>query len=465
MCGLVLSLAACTSGVRNSLLPEVETVVAPALEITELAESAELDQGFATAEPLVVEHRETGGSGLDSAEIAPEVDAASFVSEARALETANDIATQQLVMSEMVSLIWTNYLDETANGVDWQAVLEDNQNSIAPLSDADFWLAMSDALALLEDRDAYYMSPAEVQAYEQMVRGKEGKAGIGIVTMPRPDSQDALIAWAIEGNAAYTAGIRSGDRLVSVNNAPSCCNEYGLLHGGLRGKLNSTVMLTVQTASGPKRWIQVRRQPLLLANSVEAQRFGEIGVMTIHSFVAETTGEEVEAAWEQLNAQGGLSGLVVDVRPNTGGFEEEMSQALGLFLNGKVGTFRNRQGIVPLNVFGQNRHSSQSIPLVVLIGEATGNQAEIFAGVLQDFQRATLVGAATQGKLTSIFPHDLSDGSRVWLPEDQFERLDGSSWAGTGLTPDVPISQNWSDIGWDDNDLALAAAIVSLRDR
>lgn len=463
--GLTIFFAACSGNASNFVLPPTATQTVTPLAITEAApEVVEAEDAFATQEPLVVQSGDAA-RGVDSAEIAPLQLQTTPINEVDALEAAADVAMQQLVMSEMISLLQTNYVDETLNGVDWQAVLEDQQNSIDVQSDAQFWVSMAETLALLEDTDAYFMSPEEVQAYEQMIRGREGQVGIGVVTMPRPKRRDALIVWAIEDNAAFEAGVRSRDRLIAVDGEPVCCDARGNMLNLIAGSADSTVQLTIQSPDEAERLVNVTRQPLMLHNPVEAERIGDVGVITIHSFVVEEVDLMVLRAWEQLNATEDLNGLVIDVRSNTGGFEQEMTHTMALFTNGNVGAFRGRHGSAPLLVAGRDELGSQSIPLVILIGEATGSQAEIFAGVLQAQDRATLIGNHTQGKINSIFPHDLSDGSRVWLPEDRFELHNGHSWISQGLTPDVEIKQAWSEIADMDDDQVLAAALVLLRGR
>lgn len=472
---LLILLAACARNSRNQL-PSVVEETRPSLEVTEeavasaVADAAatrenslvdSVDAGFATAEPLVVERvPQESVPALDTDEIAP-----ALVSEARAITAANDTIQQQLVMSEMIGLILERYVDESVNNVDWAAVLEDYQNDAELQRDWEFWRTMAETLALLEDSDAFYMSPPDVQAYEQMIRGNQGNSGVGVVTVPQPATRDVLIAWAIEGNGAYAAGVRSGDRLLAIDGRAVCCDQTGMMFQGLRGAADSTVRLTIQRGNEAQRTLTVSRQPLMLQQTVSRRRVGSVGIITIHSFVTETAAKEVWDAWSALNVQGGMSGLVIDIRPNTGGFEQQMTETLRLFADGNAGVYRSRQGAAPLVIAGQDIHNSQTIPMAILIGEATGSQAEIFAGVLQQFGRATLIGSATQGNVTSIFPHDLADGARVWLPEDRFELRDGSSWSGTGLVPDIEIAQAWSDIGSDEDDPALAAALVRLRNR
>ncbi len=93
---------------------------------------------------------------------------------------------------------------------------------------------------------------------------------------------------------------------------------------------------------------------------------------------------------------------------------------LSLFTSGNVGEYISRSGSRPLSINPQDVQGSQSLPLVVLIGEDTVSYGEVFAGVLQDRGRARLVGEPTAGNVETLHGYSFDDGSRLWIAQERF---------------------------------------------
>jgi carboxyl-terminal processing protease len=111
----------------------------------------------------------------------------------------------------------------------------------------------------------------------------------------------------------------------------------------------------------------------------------------------------------------GARGLLVDVRADPGGLKDQAVAVTSEFLkDGNVFIERDAQGhetAIPVHPGGV----ATDIPTVVLIDKGTASSAEIFAGALQDYGRAKLVGMTTFGTGTVLKSFSLSDGSAVLL--------------------------------------------------
>ena len=128
-----------------------------------------------------------------------------------------------------------------------------------------------------------------------------------------------------------------------------------------------------------------------------------------------------------------------------------------------MGYFVDSQRQTLLTIEPHPVHNSQTVPLVVLIGEDTVSYGEIFSGVLQDVGRATLIGQATKGNVEQLHAFDFSDGSRAWLAAASFTPLiSGADWETAGIQPDVVVEGAWEDFT-SENDPGVAAAIQLLR--
>lgn len=138
------------------------------------------------------------------------------------------------------------------------------------------------------------------------------------------------------------------------------------------------------------------------------------GYIRIKNF-SETTYPELLISLAKLS-QEGFSNLIIDLRDNTGGYLTSATQIANEFLP------KNK-----LIVYTQGRHSRrqdyksngngsyQNIPLVVLINEASASAAEIFAGAMQDNDRATIIGRRSFGKGLVQQQLAFNDGSLIRL--------------------------------------------------
>jgi carboxyl-terminal processing protease len=123
-----------------------------------------------------------------------------------------------------------------------------------------------------------------------------------------------------------------------------------------------------------------------------------------------------------------------------------------------MGYFVNSQGEILLNIDPNPLHNSQTVPLVVLIGEDTVSYGEIFAGVLQDIGRARLVGQTTLGNVERLHRFEFADGSRAWLATESFDPLNSqANWEEQGIVPDVTVPGAWEDFTAEADPIVAAA--------
>src|SRR4030067_1460942 len=140
-----------------------------------------------------------------------------------------------------------------------------------------------------------------------------------------------------------------------------------------------------------------------------------IGYLLIPTFTEAGIDQRVGQAIQEMAAEGPLDGLIVDNRYNVGGRSEIMLGTLAFFSNGEVGNFVQRDRQESIMVSGVDQAGSQSLPLVVLVGKATASFGEVFAGILKDLGRATIIGDQTDGNVELLQVFDLLDGSRAWI--------------------------------------------------
>jgi len=131
--------------------------------------------------------------------------------------------------------------------------------------------------------------------------------------------------------------------------------------------------------------------------------------------------------------------FVLDLRDATGGDLYEALDTASMFLAPAtlLGTMVDRAG--NRRKFVSPAGEKKTMPLVLIIGPDTASAAEIFAGALQQNNRAVLVGEQSYGKCSSQTDVHLSDGSVLRFTNSEVLLPDGSSCSGQGLTPDHEI--------------------------
>jgi len=151
--------------------------------------------------------------------------------------------------------------------------------------------------------------------------------------------------------------------------------------------------------------------------------------------------------------------LILDNRENGGGNSEILLNTLAYFVNGEVGSFVERANRTPLGVNPSDINGSQRVPLVVLVGKNTASFGEIFAGILQDLGRATIIGEQTDGNVEVLSIYDFKDGSRAWIATSTFRPLNhpNQNWEKTGITPERIVSSRWDEVTLETDPAVLAA--------
>ncbi len=361
-----------------------------------------------------------------------------------------------------------NYLYPDFNGLDWDAVYDEYHQRIEAGMDTEaFYLAMDEMVYALGDEHSTFLNPRQVEAEEAEYSGGHDYVGIGVWIQYLPEKQRGVILLTFPGGPADLAGIKSHDSILSVEGIP-LDDEEGKALDLLLGIKGTPVTFSVQTPGDPPRTMTVSRGriasslpvPYEVLQTPGGQR---IGYIIIPSFSDSTIGDQVGKALASMTIDGPLDGVILDNRLNGGGWNTVMSSTLSYFTNGKVGDYINREGREALDLPRKNVSGSAELPLVVLIGKETASFGEIFAGILKDQERATLIGETTDGNVEILWGYDFDDGSRAWIAHDTFEPENHPEWdwEHDGIVVDIEVPADWDEYTTQ-TDPAIQAALDHL---
>jgi len=132
-----------------------------------------------------------------------------------------------------------------------------------------------------------------------------------------------------------------------------------------------------------------------------------------------------------------------------------------MFYDGEIGEFYTRAEKQEFSVKGQDTFSSQTVPLIILVGPNTQGFPEILAASLQMHKRAMIIGTKTLGIIESTSTYYLPDGSRVFVATTSFRLPNGDEVGDNGVSPDIQVEAGWDEI-LPNNDPVVDSAVQVL---
>lgn len=240
----------------------------------------------------------------------------------------------------------------------------------------------------------------------------------GIGVQFRIEKDTVMVVSPIAGGPSEKVGIRSGDRIVMV--------EQDTIAG--IGIKNSRVMKLLKGPRGTKVNIRVfrRSEPDLLDFTITRNVIptysvdiaymvdDSIGYVKLNKFSA-TTAEEMVEALKGLKEHG-MHKLILDLRGNTGGYLQAAIKVADEFLSdGKLIVYTEGKSRPRSYAYATDRGNFEKEELVVLIDEGSASASEIVAGAIQDNDRGTIMGRRSFGKGLVQEQMNLYDGSALRL--------------------------------------------------
>lgn len=269
---------------------------------------------------------------------------------------------------------------------------------------------------ILSDLDPHsvYISAADAKKTQDDLKGSF--SGIGVEFVIREDT--IHIQNVIKEGPAQKAGLLAGDKIVSVDDKPFVgkvvTNEEAMRR--LKGKKGTKVKIGVMRyGSKTVKQFTITRDDIQTKSISAVYMIDEqTGYIRIKNF-GENTYAELLVALAQLS-QEGVGNLVIDLRDNTGGYLQAAVQMVNEFLpKDKLIVYTKGRKSPREDYRSDGRGSYQSIPLVVLINEASASASEIFAGAIQDNDRGTIIGRRSFGKGLVQKQLEFPDGSLIRL--------------------------------------------------
>ncbi|MEY3683035.1 MAG: hypothetical protein RLZZ289_1570 [Bacteroidota bacterium] len=273
-------------------------------------------------------------------------------------------------------------------------------------------LAKTGIDAMLKELDPYtvYYHESNIEDYRLMTTGQYG----GIGALIRQIGDFSYISEPYEGKPAQKAGLKAGDKIVSIDGKAMEKKSTEEVSDALKGPKGTSFELVVERAGEGKKNFQITRDEIKLP---DVPYFGmlreNVGYIKLNSFT-QTAASDVKSAIEKLQAQG-MKELVLDLRGNGGGLLIEAVKIVNFFVpkNQLVVTTKGRVQEENRTYKTLEEPFAPNMPLVVLIDGGSASASEIVAGSLQDLDRAVIMGETSFGKGLVQRTYDLKYGSKI----------------------------------------------------
>jgi carboxyl-terminal processing protease len=342
------------------------------------------------------------------------------------------------------------------------------------------------ALAQTYDPHSEYMSKDEYQNF--LVQMKLSLVGIGAVLKKSDDGYTKIMELVVGGPAEKEGHLKVGDRVTAVAQGDKPYVEVidmklDKVVSMIRGKKGTKVRLMVipSHASDPsvRKEITILREEVKIKDQ-EAKAFiiekpdlnggaaQRIGWITLPGFYGDMDGPHPKSTTDDVSKllvrlkKENIQALVIDIRRNGGGYLAEATRLTGLFIKkGPVVQVKDANGKIDVLNAEDNAPVTYDGPLVVLTSRLSASASEIFAGALQDYGRAIIVGdqhTFGKGTVQQLLPVDRfvqflsgsgGEAGALKLTIQKFYRVAGGSTQFRGVNSDIVLPSLWDrdDIG------------------
>jgi len=313
-------------------------------------------------------------------------------------------------------------------------------NYVRPVQDSELINAAIEGMVSHLDPHSSYMDTKSFADMQIQTKGEFGGVGIE-VTM-----EDGLIKVIspIDDTPAAKAGIKPGDFIAAIDGGAIQGLALNDAIDKMRGPAGTKVTLTILRNGDKKPFDVTLMRAVIHVDSVKWHREGDIGYIRLTAF-NEQTADGLEHAVRELKKQIGpsLKGYVLDLRNNPGGLLDQAIEVSDDFLNsGEVVSTRGRHPDDTQRYDAKPGDITDGKRVVVLINGGTASAAEIVAGALQDWKRATLIGMTSFGKgsVQTIIPLG-EGGGALRLTTARYYTPSGRSIQAEGITPNIAVAQ------------------------
>lgn len=269
--------------------------------------------------------------------------------------------------------------------------------------------------AMLLSLDPYtvYYPESEIESYRMRNTSESGDVDVTLQNI----NKQLVITDMVENGPSAKAGLRVGDRILSVNGQSLEKRDIEAVYLAMRGQPGTSYTMDVFRPTDNKNLtFKVKREKVKQPNIPYSGILGDkVGYIKLNQFL-EKAGNEVFEAFNKLKAEG-MEYLILDLRDNGGGLLGEAVNIIDIFVGKDITVVETKGKIAEMNRIYKtlNNAADADIPIVVLVNAHSASASEIVSGTLQDLDRAVIVGEKSFGKglVQKVYPMDYNTSMKI----------------------------------------------------
>ncbi len=304
-----------------------------------------------------------------------------------------------------------------------------------------FYGALKGIVASVGDPYTFFLTPDENKQSKDDLGGRF--EGIG-AQLGLQNNAIVIIA-PLKNSPASQAGVQAGDYILKVDGEETKGWTLAQAVSKIRGKGGTDVKLTLFREPSKQFDVNITRDTIQVDSvetTYETADGKKVAIVKVNQF-GETTNAEWDKAIDDVSARyasGEITGMVVDMRGNPGGFLDSAVYLAGEFIpRGKLVVKQESTTAGNRSYTVDRQGRLMDIPLSVLIDRGSASAAEIFSGAMRDHARAQLVGEKSFGKGSVQEAEDLKDGAGLHVTIAKWILPKGDWIHGKGIKPSFVV--------------------------
>jgi len=252
--------------------------------------------------------------------------------------------------------------------------------------------------AMLKSLDPYtnYISGAQIEI-ARLERGTVGN--IGVIT--KEINGKVIITEVLEGMGANLEGIKAGDELIRIDGKKVTGKTAEEIELFLKGQPDSNLDISYIPEGASKEISKTLTRTLVPAKTVTYHKMynDSVGYIKLDQFTRQC-GLAVMNGINEMRSEADLKSLIFDLRGNPGGLLNESVFISNLFIakDKEIVSTKGKTPSQASSLKGKNEPEFPDMPMVVLTDSNSASASEIVSGVMQDYDRAVVMGQRTYGK-------------------------------------------------------------------
>ena len=369
----------------------------------------------------------------------------------------NFIAYPEIIISNQSADSIDDEFDVSLFKKVWTTIEEDYVAQ--PISKEDlFYGSLQGLVKGLKDPYSIFLKPELAKKFLDDVSGSFEGVGIEIGIK---DDRLTIIA-PLDYTPAFRAGLRSGDKIYAIDGKTTLGMGLDEVVHLIRGEKGTEVVLTIlRKPEKNTKDVAIIRDTIDI-KSVSWELKGEndkIAYIKITHFSDDTWSDFQNIA--QVALASNPDGLILDLRNNPGGYMDTAVNIAGHWLGRKVVVIAKDSNDQEKEYKSSGPQYFGDLPTIILVNQGSASASEILAGAMQDYQKATVLGAQTFGKGSVQELKNLADGSALKLTIANWYTPLNRSFNEEGITPDIEVEETEEDY-LEDRDPQLIRALEIL---